>query len=82
MAAASTREGLRAEVAAAVAGKEAELSPSARLEVTCLHPEDFAHGNPVLACLSHFLFPPSGKVGCLCLCLLILGEENGGRLHS
>lgn len=49
VAAASTREGLRAEVAAAVAGKEAELSPSARLEVTCLHPQDFAHGNPVLA---------------------------------
>lgn len=31
---------------------------------------------------SHFLFPPSGKAGCLCPCLLIPGEEKGGLLHS
>ena len=49
VAAASTQEGLRAEVAAAVAGKEAGLSPSARLGVTCLHPQDFAHRNAVPA---------------------------------
>lgn len=49
VAAASTQERLRADVAAAVAGKEAGLSPSARLGVTCLCPQDFAHRNPVPA---------------------------------
>lgn len=47
MAAASTQEGLRAEVAAAVADKEVGLSLSARLGVTRLHPQNFAHRNPV-----------------------------------
>lgn len=49
LAAASTQEGLRAQMAAAVADKEAGLSLSARLGVTCLCPMDFAHRNPVPA---------------------------------
>lgn len=49
VAAASTEEGLRAKVAAAEAGKEAGLSPSASLGVACLHPQDFAHRDSVPA---------------------------------
>lgn len=48
VAAAFIQEGLRAEVAAAVADKEVGLSPSARLGVTCLCHRYFAHRNPVL----------------------------------
>lgn len=47
VATASTQEGLRAEVSAA--GKEVGLSPSDRLGVTCLCPQDFAQRNSVLA---------------------------------
>lgn len=45
----STQEGLRAEVAAAVAGEEVGLSLSLVLGMTLFHPKDFAHRNPIPA---------------------------------
>lgn len=49
VAAVSIQEELRAEGAAAVVGEEAGLSLSVGLGMTCFHPHDSAHRNPVPA---------------------------------